>query len=132
MWQDVTLAMTSIVVPLLSGSGIRIKILEALALGRTVITTPLGVEGIDARHGEHLLVADGAEAFAKNLQFCALDQELHTKLAANGRQFVKDNYDVLAQTRRLLKFINPYYPNLDADKAAWQDQQHSSIDRIGL
>ena len=118
-----------LVVPLLSGSGIRIKILEALALGRTVITTTLGVEGINAKHGEHLLVADDALGFAKNIQFCALDEELHIKLATNGRAFVKDNYDVLAQTRSLLKFINPYYPNLDPNKAVQQNPQHSSIDR---
>jgi len=118
-----------LVVPLLSGSGIRIKILEALALGRTVITTPLGVEGINAHHGEHLLIADDAEAFAKNLQFCALDEALHTKLAANGKAFVEENYNVLTQTRSLLKFINPYYPNLDPNKPVRQNPQHSSIDR---
>ena len=118
-----------LVVPLLSGSGIRIKILEGLALGRTVITTPLGVEGINAKHGEHLLVAEDATSFAKNIQFCALDEALHIRLAANGKAFVRDNYDVLAQTRSLLKFINPYYPNLDPDKAARQNPQHSSIDR---
>jgi len=117
-----------LVVPLLSGSGIRIKILEALALGRTVITTSLGVEGIDAKHGEHLLIADDATAFAKNLQFCAMDEELHTKLSENGKAFIRKNYDVLSQTRSLLKFINPYYPNLDPNKAVRNNPQHSSID----
>src|SRR5579862_255953 len=52
------------VVPLLSGSGTRFKILEAWAAGRAVVSTTLGAEGLGAREGEHLLIADDAESFA--------------------------------------------------------------------
>lgn len=114
-----------LVVPLLSGSGIRIKILEGLALGRTVITTELGVEGIAAKHAEHLLVADDPMSFAQNIQYCALDDQLRARLSANGKRFVRDRYDVLSQTRQLLKFINPYYPNLAPVKAP--ETQNKSI-----
>jgi glycosyltransferase involved in cell wall biosynthesis len=53
------------VVPLRAGGGTRIKILEAFAHGVPVVTTRLGAEGIAAADGEHLLIADGAEAFAR-------------------------------------------------------------------
>ena len=52
-----------VVAPLLAASGTRLKILEAWAAGRAVVSTPLGAEGLPARDGEHLLLAEGAEAF---------------------------------------------------------------------
>lgn len=65
------------VAPLFSGSGMRVKILEGMALGRVMITTSMGLEGIDARHGQEVLVADTAESlykpshFIKRPYFCA-------------------------------------------------------------
>ncbi len=53
-----------VVVPLLAGSGTRVKILEAWAAGRAVVSTTLGAEGLPVRSGEHLLLADEPEAFA--------------------------------------------------------------------
>src|SRR5207248_11366142 len=53
-----------LVVPVHSGSGMRVKILEAFARGIPAVSTTVGVEGIDARHDEHLLVADTPDAFA--------------------------------------------------------------------
>ncbi|MBT8220887.1 MAG: glycosyltransferase family 4 protein [Bacteroidia bacterium] len=114
-----------LVVPLLSGSGIRIKILEGLALERTVITTPLGVEGIDAMHGEHLLIAKNSQEFIKNIQYCAMDDELMTKLGTNGRLFIQSRYDVLKQTRKLLKYIHPTYPKISRPGVSKQNQSLS-------
>jgi glycosyltransferase involved in cell wall biosynthesis len=53
-----------VVVPLLAGSGTRVKILEAWATGRAVVSTSIGAEGLPARDGEHLVLADTAESFA--------------------------------------------------------------------
>jgi glycosyltransferase involved in cell wall biosynthesis len=55
------------VVPLLSGSGTRLKILEAWAAGVPVVSTTIGAEGLPVRDGEHLLIADGAESFADSV-----------------------------------------------------------------
>ncbi len=55
---------TIAVVPIRSGGGTRIKILEAFALGRPVVSTSMGAEGLDVQHGRHLLIADSPEAFA--------------------------------------------------------------------
>ena len=61
-----------LVVPLLSGSGIRIKILEAMSLGVTVISTSIGAEGIPATNGKNILIADTAPAFAGAVSFCIM------------------------------------------------------------
>ncbi len=58
------------VVPLLSGGGMRAKILEAMSLGRTVITTTIGLEGIRARNRRDLFIADTAEQFAQVIEEC--------------------------------------------------------------
>ncbi|MBR9921096.1 MAG: glycosyltransferase [Bacteroidetes bacterium] len=58
------------IVPLLSGSGMRAKILEGMALSRLVITTSIGLEGIDARHKKEVLIADTPEQFLQAIDFC--------------------------------------------------------------
>lgn len=55
------------VVPLRVGGGTRLKVLDAMAQGKAIVSTTLGAEGIDVRHGEHLLLADGAGAFADRI-----------------------------------------------------------------
>jgi len=52
------------VIPLRVGSGTRLKAFEAMALGRPVVSTPLGMEGLDVQAGTHFLAADGGPAFA--------------------------------------------------------------------
>jgi sugar transferase (PEP-CTERM/EpsH1 system associated) len=81
------------VVPLRAGGGTRLKILEAMALNRPVVSTTIGSEGIDAVDGEHLLNADGAEAFARQVVRTMQDRELSERLAANARQLVVSRYD---------------------------------------
>ena len=57
------------VVPLLSGSGMRVKILEGMALGKVIITTSLGLEGIPASHQENILIADTPEQFIEWIDY---------------------------------------------------------------
>ncbi len=73
------------VVPLLSGSGTRFKILEAWAAGRAVVSTTLGAEGLGAIHGEHLLVADSAAEFTQAILRVWKDDALRLQLAQAGR-----------------------------------------------
>jgi glycosyltransferase involved in cell wall biosynthesis len=56
-----------LVVPLLSGGGVRIKIFQAMAMGKTIVTTPIGVEGIEAEDGKEVFVADNAQYFAEKI-----------------------------------------------------------------
>ncbi|HET7618005.1 MAG TPA: glycosyltransferase family 4 protein [Vicinamibacterales bacterium] len=76
------------VVPLLSGGGVKLKTLEMLAAGKAVVTTPIGIEGIDARDGEHLLVARTAQEFADKLVRLLTDDHLRRQLGAKGRELV--------------------------------------------
>lgn len=80
------------VAPLTFGSGIKLKILEALAIGVPVVTTSIGAEGIGALPGEHLSVADNAEDFAKAVLELLASPTLRAKRSQAGREFVKERY----------------------------------------
>jgi len=81
-----------VVVPLLSGSGTRFKILEAWAAGRAVVSTKIGGEGLGARDGEHLLIADDKAGFADAVQGLLNSRVLARTLAAAGRALYLDRY----------------------------------------
>nr|MBX2814431.1 glycosyltransferase family 4 protein [Saprospiraceae bacterium] len=84
------------IVPLRSGSGMRAKILEAMALGRVVITTTIGLEGILAQHQENLLVADDAKDFLACLRFCFQNESICQKISQNARLFIETHFDHIA------------------------------------
>jgi glycosyltransferase involved in cell wall biosynthesis len=90
------------VVPLRAGSGTRLKILEAMALGRPVVSTSVGCEGLDVEHERHLLVADDAEAFARQTARLLADGALYRRLADEGRRLVEARYDWSVLGDRLL------------------------------
>lgn len=80
------------VVPLLSASGTRFKILEAWAARRAVVSTTLGAEGLGARDGEHLLVADDPAAFADAILRLLADPPLRRRLGEAGRALYLDRF----------------------------------------
>jgi sugar transferase (PEP-CTERM/EpsH1 system associated) len=81
------------VVPLRAGGGTRLKILEAMGLGRPVVSTTIGCEGLDVVDGKHLLVGDSPEQFAQQTARLLKDPELYDRIVANGRQLVVTRYD---------------------------------------
>jgi len=81
------------VVPLRAGSGTRLKILEAMALGRVVVSTSMGCEGLDVVDGEHILIADDSKLFAEQIVKLLTHHELRAKIAAKAREFVVASYD---------------------------------------
>lgn len=87
-------AATALVVPLLSGGGVRVKILEAMALGVPVITTSVGCEGLAVRDGEQLLIADTPEALAAACARLIGDPALAERLARSAHRLVRERYDV--------------------------------------
>jgi glycosyltransferase involved in cell wall biosynthesis len=80
------------VVPLRIGGGSRIKILEALAAGKAVISTRVGAEGLELVSGQHLLVADTPREFADRVIEVLTQPELRRKLGANGRHLASERY----------------------------------------
>ncbi len=96
------------VVPLLSGSGMRAKILEGMALGKVVLTTAVGLEGISARHKREVLVADTVEEFLSTLAFCYEHPAQLKQMAHRAHDYVSDNYDRTALARRLAETYKEY------------------------
>jgi glycosyltransferase involved in cell wall biosynthesis len=81
------------VAPLVSGAGIRGKINQYLAAGRPVVTTGIGISGMDAhRHGQSLLVADDAERFAAAVVRLLREDDLWSRLRGAGRAVVDRHY----------------------------------------
>lgn len=92
------------VVPLHAGSGMRIKIMEALALEKTIVSTDVGAEGIAAIHGEHILRANEADAFAQAIIRCATDRTFFNRIGKQGRQLAFERYNNKRLGERLLDF----------------------------
>ena len=81
------------VVPLRMGSGTRLKVVEALAMKKPVVSTSVGCEGIDVEHGKSVLMADDPEAFAENVVRLMQDEELREELTHHGYALVRNKYD---------------------------------------
>ena len=81
------------VVPLRAGGGSRLKILEAMSLGRPVVSTTIGAEGLDVCDGEHALIADEPQAFVDAILRLLKDQALWRALVRNARRFVERRHD---------------------------------------
>ena len=80
------------VVPLRAGGGTRLKILEAMAFGRPVVSTTLGAEGLRVKNCEHLLIADTAEDFAQAVVRLFRSANLRQHLRQNARSLVEKEY----------------------------------------
>lgn len=81
------------VVPLFSGSGMRVKIIEAMAAGKAVVTTSVGAEGIDLKDGVHLVIADNEKEFISGIEKLLLNQDEYLDIAKNAVKFVKAGYN---------------------------------------
>jgi glycosyltransferase involved in cell wall biosynthesis len=81
-----------LIVPLLSGSGVRVKILEAMAWGKIVISTDIGMAGITAEPGKHYLRANDARSFNKSVAWCHIEQKEAANICENAKAFVLENY----------------------------------------
>ncbi len=92
---------SAVLVPIRSGAGTRLKVLDGLASGRPVISTVTGAEGIDLRDGEHALLAGDAEAFAAAALRVLGDAPLAARLGAAGRRLAEQRYDWQALGERL-------------------------------
>jgi polysaccharide biosynthesis protein PslH len=80
------------VAPILAGSGTRLKILEAWGAGVPLVSTTIGAEGLPAKDGEHLLLADGGEPFARAVSRLLQDGCLRQELASAGRALLESQF----------------------------------------
>lgn len=82
------------IVPIWSGSGLRIKTLEAMAAGRVVVTTKTGADGIEAQNKTHWFVAETSTEFAGCITEVLKNPETGSNVSAQARQFVADHYAI--------------------------------------
>lgn len=92
------------VVPVLSGSGIRIKIMEGMVAGRPVVTTTMGAEGLDYAAGENIWIADTAEAFADAVVYAVTHREEAERVGGNGRQLMLEHHNIEKLTAELIAY----------------------------
>lgn len=97
------------VVPLFSGSGIRIKIIEGMLAGKAIITTSIGAEGIAFEDGVHLLIANDVECCIKEIEKCLKTPRLIQELGQNAKELVIKNHD----NDRLIQKISDFYLNIN-------------------
>ena len=89
------------IVPILSGSGMRMKILEAAALGLPILTTRVGVEGLLFRNNESCIISNKPDEFANSLVSIMTNEKLREKLTSSAADLYERNYSpqVLSEVR---------------------------------
>lgn len=103
---------TFMIVPLLSGSGMRVKIVEGMATGRVVFTTTIGAEGINATNRENIFIDDDPQKMAQTILNTLDKSEVVKNVAKNARRFIEDEFDNTQIAKKLIDFfqshIKPY------------------------
>ena len=96
------------VVPLFSGSGMRIKIIEGMALGKPIVTTDIGTEGIPTESGKNILIANDADRFTEAINQLINDRSLSDRIGTNAIGFIQEKYDNLSQAEALVEFYKQH------------------------
>lgn len=92
------------IVPLLSGGGMRVKIVEGMAMEKCIISTSLGVEGINFTHGENVLIANTRDEFYQIIKRCIKDEKYCHTIGANARRLVEEQHDNNKVANSLVSF----------------------------
>lgn len=95
-----------LIVPLLSGGGIRVKIIEAMALGKTIISTTKGAAGIPYKNQVNILIADTPEEFAGQIKKCMDSPGFCRTIGENARLLAMEYYDSNITSAQMIRFYN--------------------------
>ncbi len=96
------------VVPLFSGSGIRIKIIEGMAMGKAVVSTSIGAEGINVENGKNIMLADDPESFYQAIKKCVESRQYCLDLGANAKQLIEKDHD----NKKLIEKLEAFYRSI--------------------
>jgi polysaccharide biosynthesis protein PslH len=96
----------AIVVPLRLGGGTRLKIVEAMAMGKAIVSTTLGAEGIDATSGQDIVIRDDASSFAEAVNGLLADPGSAERIGASARRLAVDKYSWAGAARALEQFYH--------------------------
>lgn len=92
------------VVPLFSGSGMRIKIIEGMALGKPIVTTAIGTEGISTTSGKNIIVAEDTAGFTEAISNLIEDRGYFDEISKNAIEYIHEHFDNLTSAGTLIEF----------------------------
>ncbi len=93
-------------VPLFSGSGMRVKIIEAMMLKKAVVSTSIGIEGIIHENGENVLVANTAHEFINSISLLVSNSEQYKKICNSAKTNIEQNYSNKSLADKLVDFLS--------------------------
>ena len=93
------------VVPILSGSGMRIKIIEGMAIGKVIISTTIGAEGINCTNNKNILIAESAAEFSNAIIKCLQDKSFCNEISKNARKLIFEDYSNEIISERMIDFF---------------------------
>lgn len=93
------------IVPVLSGSGMRIKIIEGMALGKVIISTTIGAEGINCTSGKNIIIADNPEDFADAICTCLKDPNYCDQIGNNAKKLIASEYSNNQISKNMVLFF---------------------------
>ena len=96
------------IVPLNSGSGMRIKIIEGMALGKPIVTTKIGTEGISTTSGKNIIVAGDKAEFIKAVSELIENREFFESISRNAIEYIHENFDNLSSAGALIEFYKQH------------------------
>jgi len=96
------------VAPIISGGGTKLKVLEAMAAGKAIVSTSIGCEGINGTDGVHFIIADDEQSFAKAIITLLDDNALRTVIGNNARILVEREYNY----KEICNKLNLFYHNI--------------------
>jgi glycosyltransferase involved in cell wall biosynthesis len=111
------------IVPLRIGSGTRLKIFEAMAMGKAVVSTSIGAEGLPVQPGENILMADDPDTFAQSVVSLLRDATRRREIGLAARKLVAENYS----WERIAEDFAAVLADVAARQAAKQDRIDSSL-----
>ncbi len=92
-------------IPLLTGSGMRVKAVEGMSSGRPTVSTEIGVDGLGLVHGEHAFVANTPEEFANHILFLLESNDTASKIAQSGQAYIRKKFSNKNIISDLVKFL---------------------------
>lgn len=92
------------IVPLLSGGGMRVKIIEGMALGKTIVSTSIGAAGINYENYKNIIIADDSNEFVEAIGKCIADKQLYNNIGINAKALIGSEYNNADICKKLTDF----------------------------
>jgi polysaccharide biosynthesis protein PslH len=104
---------SAMIVPLFSGSGMRVKIVEGMVMGKMIITTSLGKEGIEGQDKKHFLLANNAQEFVEAIHYCIEHPDDASQIGLNAIEKASEQFDkheAASQIMEIYQSLMDYHP----------------------